>query len=300
MPVADPSPPRLLETRDLADALALSTAAGWNQRIEDWRLLETLARGRAFAAESGGRVIGTSMAIDYGGFDWIAMMLVDPAHRGRGLGAQLLEAALGTVAPGRTVRLDATPAGRPLYARHGFHDESTLTRYVGSRAALNPRPQHAGRDLIELPIRPLTPDDMPALLCHDAALFGGDRERLLAWMIAHAPGYAWIADRGADSPAWAFGRSGRLFEQLGPAVAPDDRTAIALLAAGLSAVGARDVVVDLFDARGGVAAWLTAQGFVPQRPLYRMARPPAGVSRPTSFAKRTGLREYAIAGPDLA
>lgn len=300
MPIAETAPIRPLREGDLADALVLSTLAGWNQRAEDWRLLHTLARGRAFAAESGGRVIGTSMAIDYGGFDWIAMMLVDPAHRGQGLGARLLEAALEAVAPGRTVRLDATPAGRPLYARHGFRDDATLTRYVApSRPALD-RAQRPGDDgIVGLPIRRMAHADLPDLLPHDAVVFGGGRKRLLEWMMAHAPDYAWIADRGADSPAWVLGRSGRMFEQVGPLVAPDDRTAIALVARARSAAGARAVVVDLFDAHTDVAAWLTAHGFAAQRPLYRMARPPAGAPRQAVTAE-SGVREYAIAGPDLA
>ena len=40
------------------------------------------------------------------------MMLVEPAWRGRGLGARLLEEAVGAVPPGIPIRLDATPLGR--------------------------------------------------------------------------------------------------------------------------------------------------------------------------------------------
>ena len=45
------------------------------------------------------------------------MMLVAPEYRGSGVGARLLEAAMGAVPPQLPLRLDATPLGRPLYER---------------------------------------------------------------------------------------------------------------------------------------------------------------------------------------
>src|SRR6266542_413649 len=121
---------RLLTAADLDGAFGLSTAVGWNQRLADWRMLLQLAPAGSFAAVADGRIIGTAIGIDYGAFGWIAMMLVDQACRGRGLGARLLEAAMGAVPPGIPIRLDATPLGRPLYQRYGFADEAGLTRHV--------------------------------------------------------------------------------------------------------------------------------------------------------------------------
>ena len=115
---------RLLASVDLDAALRLSAGAGWNQRLDDWRMLLQLARAGGFAASiDDGTIAGTAIGIDYGAFGWIAMMLVDPAWRGRGLGAWLLEAAMGAVSPGIAIRLDPTPLGRPLYRRYGFEDE---------------------------------------------------------------------------------------------------------------------------------------------------------------------------------
>lgn len=72
---------RLLVPEDLDSALALSSTAGWNQRLDDWRMLLALAPGGSFAAVTEGRIAGTAIGIDYDGFAWIAMMLVDPAAR---------------------------------------------------------------------------------------------------------------------------------------------------------------------------------------------------------------------------
>src|SRR5947199_4205820 len=121
---------RALTFDDLDEAFRLSTTAGWNQQVNDWRMLLRLAPAGAFAAVIEACIVGTAIAIDYGGFAWIAMMLVDPVYRGRGLGRRLLETAMNAVPPNRRIRLDATAQGRPLYERYGFEVETTLSRHV--------------------------------------------------------------------------------------------------------------------------------------------------------------------------
>ena len=121
---------RPLTADQLDGALALSTLMGWNQRLEDWRRLIELAPSGSFVARDHDRVVGTAIGIDYVHCGWIAMMLVAPEYRGRGLGARLLEAAMDAIPPQLPIRLDATPLGRPLYERHGFVLETPLTRYV--------------------------------------------------------------------------------------------------------------------------------------------------------------------------
>jgi GNAT superfamily N-acetyltransferase len=294
MPPPDIPHLRALTAGDLLEALALSTSAGWNQQLADWRLLQTLAAGGGFAAVSGRHVVGTALAIDYGGFAWIAMMLVEPGWRGRGVGARLLDAAMQTVPANRHIRLDATEAGRPLYLRHGFREESLLTRLVApaARAAV---PHDAGG----MAIRPLTAADLPVVAEQDTRVFGGDRRQVLEWALGQAPQYALMADREAGRAGYTFGRPGRLFDQVGPVVAADDASAIALVSAALGAAAGRSVVVDAFDARPAFVAWLHARGFAAQRPLFRMRRPPREAA-PGGPAPVSVSPEYAILGPDFA
>jgi GNAT superfamily N-acetyltransferase len=290
---------RALRIEDLPEALALSTSAGWNQRLEDWQMLRRLAPESSFAAASDGRVVGTALALDYGGFAWIAMMLVEPGYRGQGLGARLLEAAMGTLSSNRLIRLDATPAGRSLYLKYGFEDESMLTRTVAPAArAAN------SRDPGAVTVRPVTSADLPRIATHDAGIFGGDRSAVLAWALETAPQYARIADDDTSPLQYTFGRPGRLFDQIGPVVATDVASATTLVSAAMASATGRSVVVDAYDARGSFVAWLRGCGFAGERPLFRMRRPSdrisAGQRSVSARPPSPGPSEFAILGPDFA
>jgi GNAT superfamily N-acetyltransferase len=298
----------LLTTGDLGGAFGLSAAAGWNQRLADWRMLLQLAPAGSFAAVGSGRIIGTAIGIDYGPFGWIAMMLVDPGWRGQGVGARLLEAAMGAVPPGTPIRLDATPLGRPLYQRYGFEDEARLTRHVAE-----PYPSvDRTPDLPSHHVRGLTGADLPAVTAQDDRIFGAHRRVLLEWALDGAGQYAHVIETDAGAQ-YCFGRPGRLFDQIGPVVADDDDTARALVGAALRAAGARAVVVDAFDRCSGFTDWLRSRGFNASRPLFRMRRAAAaqtngaGLRGPASesvgeFEGRSPSRrndERAILGPEF-
>jgi len=282
---------RLLSVEDLDAALDLSTTAGWNQRLDDWRMLLRLAPSGAFAALADGRIVGTAIGIDYGGFAWIAMMLVDPSYRGRGIGRHLLEAAMGAVPSDRPIRLDATPMGRPLYQQYGFEDEARLTRHVIPRA----RP----RD-VSAPVHRLTTAHLKTLAGRDGHVFGGNRQTVLEWALESAPQYGHVVESKAGPAHHCLGREGRLFDQIGPVVAGDEEIARTLVDAALGEAGARPVAVDAFDAHHAFSGSLRDLGFEPQRPLFRMCRRSGQAATAISSRNPSGLVEFAILGPEFA
>lgn len=285
---------RQLDATHLEAALTLSSTAGWNQQMADWRMLLAIAPRGAFGAVENERIVGTSIGIDYGGFGWIAMMLVDPAWRGRGLGRQLLEAAVRAIPADRPIRLDATPMGRPLYQSFGFEDEARLNRHVSdarSRAAAG-----AGA----LAPRPLADADLARIAGRDPAIFGGDRREVLEWARAAAPDYAWIHTPEGGPSGYCLGRHGRVFDQIGPVVAGDADEAAALVEAALRAAGDRAVAIDAFEAHPRFGAWLGANGFRIERPLFRMCRPGDGGRAWVPPDGGDGLTELAIFGPEFA
>src|SRR4051812_49742736 len=96
---------RELGVGELQEALALSTAAGWNQQLDDWRMLRTLAAPAAFAAVIGERLVGTALAIDYGPVSWVAVMLGETAPPRKGGGTQVLASAVSAGPSKPAVRL---------------------------------------------------------------------------------------------------------------------------------------------------------------------------------------------------
>ena len=113
----------LLRACDVSSAQSLVEIAGWNQLPADWlRLLTREPRG-CFKATAAGRLLGTVTTIVYGTeLAWIGMMLVHPDARRQGIGTQLMRHAIDSLlAQGvKSIALDATPAGRPLYEQLWF------------------------------------------------------------------------------------------------------------------------------------------------------------------------------------
>ena len=133
---------RAARARGTADAEALVAEAGWNQVAADWRIFLDL--GTVYAVRADGRVIATAATLPYGGrFAWISMVLVAAAHRRHGLATRLLHRCIADItAAGLVPVLDATPAGRAVYAPLGFQEPGASR--ASRRATSAPAPQPAG------------------------------------------------------------------------------------------------------------------------------------------------------------
>jgi GNAT superfamily N-acetyltransferase len=283
---------------DLEDGLRLSQASGWNQAIEDWRLLLSLGPGLFRVAVEDGRVVASGGAVRYGdALAWICMILVDPAKRGHGIGTRIfedvLERAKAYMRCGglRCVGLDATPAGHGIYAACGFQDEGGIvrTRAEGSGLESCTAEPRQNQDLTPS-ARPLTAADLPAVLARDREVFGADRGAVLRWAHATAPDLAWIAST-AGTLAYCFGRHGDHSDHVGPVVAGDATVAGGLVRACLARPRSRPLIVDARVEPSWVAS-LAAMGFREQRPFTRMY---LGESRPASQPSA----EPAVLGPEF-
>ncbi len=266
--------------------VALVAEAHWNQTADDWRTMLSLGEGFGLV-DAQGTLVATSLALPYatGGFGWISMVLVTGSRRRQGLATRLMESAMQSLASQKlTAILDATPAGREVYRLLGFRDTWGIDRMQRLEAgSLAPAPPG--------PIRPMTDADWPAVCALDARSFAADRSALLRALRARLPGAAFVSERDGRIDGFLLGRDGRLASQLGPCIAGDEATAIALLGAALRNVGGT-VFLDMPAQHGAVRGWLSASGFTVQRPYTRML---LGRSEPYNDAARM----FAIAGPEL-
>lgn len=246
--------PRLtaLRAEHLPDAVRQSAALGWPYREADWRFAFELGSG--FAAEADGRLVATAMWWPYGETHAsVGMIIVDPAMQGRGLGRALMEKLLRE-AGDRTVFLNSTQEGLPLYTQLGFVARGQVFQHQAAlppEAALPAAPSH---------LRPMQPADGESLRRLDLAATGMDRTALLDALLA--AGTTMVVDRGARVSAYASAREFGHGVVIGPVVA----------SGASSAADARDLIAALADRfRGrfvridvtedsGLSAWLTQMG----------------------------------------
>jgi ribosomal protein S18 acetylase RimI-like enzyme len=278
---------RALTLADVPAACALSTEVHWNQSVADWRMLLELGRGFAVLGEDGA-IVATAVVLPYERrFAWIGMVIVTAVFRRRGLATRLLERCVTSIAQtGAVAILDATPAGREVYRKLGFIDTWELQRYAG---AGSPVAEEAGA---AVRVRGMTLRDLDGLCGADTETFGADRSALLRALFERKPQAALVAERADGTLAGlTFERAGRTATQIGPVVADDAATALALVAHAVrSTTGPLMIDVPLEHVR--VNAWLEAHGFAVERPFTRMQH---GVAKPYGRLEKT----FAIAGPEL-
>ena len=220
---------RALGPDDAKAALALSSEAGWNQTVSDWHFMLAAgeARGQLTAA---GALVASALILPYAGrIAWIAMVLTTESHRRRGLATANLRWAIDRCAArGLIAGLDATPAGREVYAPQGFCDLWGLQRLCADHPVL-PEPLH------RFAIRPMRTDDLAAVAALDAAAFGARRDALLGFLHGCRPACAWIAQRAeGDIAGFVLGRAGSTTLHIGPLIARDPDIATALAARALA------------------------------------------------------------------
>lgn len=250
---------------DAGRGFALSTEIGWNQTEADWTYM--LENGDGVGLTDGnGKLIASAMALPYGAFGWVCMVLVAPDWRRRGLATALMNDVIErltskSIVPG----LDATPDGREVYRRIGFLDIYGLERLVAERAELTAVAPDGSE------IRPLADADMAAVAQFDAPVFAGDRAALLRHLRDREPARAFGAWRDGELAGYVLARDGRTWTQIGPVIAVNTATAMALIAGAAQAgSGPNALLMDVMDYHTEVLDWLKAGGFEYQRPYIRM------------------------------
>ena len=211
-------------------------------------------------------MIGTAAVIRYGTrFGWIGMVLVDPGAQGQGLGPSLLTHSLDALRDMSAIRLDATPAGYPLYVKQAFVEESRLKRMESSAPICPAAAAHAK-------IHQMTRADLTEAAAMDLDVFGAPRKALLEWMYDGRSDDALVARRGDELVGYLLGRRGFEFEHLGPIVARESSIAMQLTESCLRRHGNRPVIIDAACHDDGWMRFLEESGFREQRPFIRMHR----------------------------
>ena len=185
--------------------------------------------------------------------------------------------------------LDATEAGRKVYAPLGFRDLYPISRWEGSppTQATAPATYEASAA-----VRPLPAEDLDGLAAWDRVRFGANRVPVLRHLRQAAPHLAHVAeDAGGNLVGYGLGRPGRLATQLGPVVADDTAVATLLMRHAVEKITGL-VYVDVPDAQTTFKQMLIDAGFTRQRKFIRMVKGDLP-------ALDQAAQIYAIAGPEL-
>lgn len=258
---------KTLAIQDIGQAIRLSDAEGWNQTEADWELLIQDSRHVCLAAEVEEKIIGTATAINYRNeVAWIGMVLVDKEYRGKGVSKILLSGLFEQLGSCRSVKLDATPAGQPVYQKFGFQNEYMIQRLTAHSISV--------KTLLfydELPER-IHINEISEIIKYDQQVFGANREQLIKYLYKNEPDNAWVIRQDGKVCGLALGRKGARFYQAGPVLAKNTQDAMKLITISLVGIKDQPIVVDVLEDKKELTDWLISLGFIIQRPFVRMYR----------------------------
>lgn len=236
---------------DLPGCLRLTQAERWPHRLEDWQLHFDVGSGNV-ATTADGKLVGVAMYWAWGkSVATIGLVLVDQDMQGRGIGGRLMSAVMSDTA-GRTQKLMATTAGLRLYDNCGFGGIGRIGQIQGNLGSTIDAVSQPG-----IRLRALTDADLACVTQLDRDAFGDDRHELLSALMSAGRGV--IAEREGSSAGFAIIRSSGHGQTVGPVVATDEQTAIALVSQLLSTERGF-IRLDAVLSASSFAAWLETIG----------------------------------------
>jgi GNAT superfamily N-acetyltransferase len=196
----------------MTSAIALlSEAEGWNQTENDWNRLAGDPANTCLVAEYMHRIVGTATAMNYANdVAWIGMVIVDKEFRGRGISKMILSGLIRELGSCRSVKLDATPAGQPVYEKFGFKAEYVIYRMTNLCVGNNESEKS------DVTPEPLHFRDIPEIALLDRSTFGAERTSLLTSLIKESPGKSWSIRKNGRITGIVLGRNGKRYNQIGP------------------------------------------------------------------------------------
>jgi GNAT superfamily N-acetyltransferase len=250
---------------DIPLGLKLARQAGWNQIETDWRRFLTLQPDGCFVGELDGSAVATTAAFIFGPVAWIAMVLVDIDSRRKGVATTLLKHALDFLDERgvKTIRLDATAAGRPVYEKLDFVPEYALSRYMGTTGS-SPRAS-------ALMLPPTVGQQLKTIAAFDRGMTATPREKMLARLFDESPDLTRVLYRDGQVEGYVTGRRGANATSIGPCIA----TAFAgpaLLGDAFRRCAGQPVFIDVPRDNAPAIEAVEKSGLTIQRHFTRMCR----------------------------
>lgn len=244
--------------------LRLTQQAGWNQIESDWLRFINLEPEGCFVAELDGYPVGTTTTCIFSQVAWIAMVLVDVNARGKGVGTTLLKHAIEFLQRReavKTIRLDATPAGRRIYEKLEFAPEYELARYEGIARWFGAGPATSN----------VTAKILLNIIEFDKQTTGTDRGKMLNQLFTEHPENFRVHSFGGKIGGFTSMRPGANAVQIGPCIATMNSGPV-LLSDALNRCAGELVFVDIPTENIEAVKIAELSGLKIQRRFMRMCR----------------------------
>lgn len=220
---------------DMEIAVEWAAAEGWNPGLEDipafWN---TDPEGFLMGWLGDEPVACISVVRHTADFGFLGFYICAPEYRGKGYGWALWQAGLAHLGA-RTIGLDGVPDQEENYRRSGFEFAFRSHRYEGEITGR----AHAG-------FTAATPADADEIIALDAAVNGVERRAFVeAWATNSPRRLTMLSRDGGRITAMGTIRACRVGHKIGPLIAPDTDTAIALTESLVHAAGAAQVAIDI-------------------------------------------------------
>jgi GNAT superfamily N-acetyltransferase len=254
---------RAIRMDDAVLCAELSRRVGWPHRREDWEFV--IGLGHGVVGERNGKLVATGLWWPYGeSHATVGMIIVAPEEQGAGIGKRLMQALLAHAGE-RSLMLNATVAGEPLYARLGFRAwGGGVSQYHGHVLGVAAPELRAGKWL-----RPGSPADLAMLERLDREATGLERGPVLAALLQC--GECLVLEQAGQPIGFSILRAFGRGQVIGPVVATDETDARKLIACWLHGRTGQFIRIDL-PFGSGLGEWLVQHGLAPAGEVTAMVR----------------------------
>ena len=260
---------RQMQTTDMEVIMQIKNAENWNQTEDDWLFLINSNPETCLVAVFENQVIGTVTAVNYQNkVAWIGMMLVSKDFRGMGVSKLLLNTIIEKLKNCVSIKLDATPAGIPVYKKLDFVEEYEIGRMVSTKLRIMAKDEQDTDDIFN--ISQILESDISNIARVDETLFGINRSGLFRFLSNNRKDICLQIKQENQLKGYVFGRNGSNYIQIGPVMTHSTLLSKKLLYEAFKKLKEQSLVIDVLLDKLELKNWLLSIGFTHQRSFTRM------------------------------
>ncbi len=279
---------RTASKEEFSIAVEWAAAEGWNPGLNDVDDFYAADPEGFLMAWLDGQPVASISVVKFGAdFGFLGFYIVQPDHRGTGIGISIWNAGMDYLA-NRTVGLDGVVEQVGNYEKSGFVKAGRNVRFTGV-------PKFDDANVSDLIVRELIPDDVDKVIAFDRPLFQADRENFINEWInpdASAGRKTLISESASQLVGYGTIRACRAGYKIGPLFANDSEIAMAILKQLCDGLPkGSDITLDVPEANKAGSSMAIDCGL---EPVFETARMYKGFAEATDTSKIFGITTFEL------